>query len=228
MKNPWKKLPETPPYLLKSDKAQILEFNETAKPEVKVQHHVYPEPYIGNPKAPVILLNLNPGYADEDIEYYKKKCVFALWKKNLFHEQLEYPFYTLHPEFDQDLGGTRWWRQKLRQMIEICGVKKISNHICCVEYFPYHSKRYKPQKTVLESQKYNFEIVREAIRNEAIIVIMRSEKNWFSAVPELNDYKNLHGLNSKQNVSVSKNNCPEGFPKILEVMGCQKMQPNPN
>jgi len=220
MNNPWKKLPETTPYLLESDKKQILAFNETAKPIVKIQHHVHPEPYIGNPKAPVILLNLNPGYADEDIEYYENEFVFSEWKKNLFHEPMEYPFYILHPDFDQDLGGTKWWRQKLRQLIEICGVKKVATHICCVEYFPYHSIRFKPQKTILESQVYNFELVREAIKKEAIIMIMRSEKNWLSAIPELDDYKNLFRLNSKQNVTVSKNNCPEGFPKILEVMGC--------
>ncbi|MCH7764489.1 MAG: hypothetical protein IIB95_12255 [Candidatus Marinimicrobia bacterium] len=220
MKNPWKKLSQTAPFLLESEKEQILTFNESAKPIVKIQHHVLPEPYIGNPDAPVILLNLNPGYADEDIEYYQTEFVFRLWRKNLFHQTMEYPFYILHPEFDQDLGGTRWWRLKLRQMIEICGVKKVANNICCIEYFPYHSMRYKPLKTVLESQEYNFEMVRKILRNQAIIVMMRREKNWVSVIPELINYKHLYRLNSKQNVAVSRNNCPEGFPKILEVMGC--------
>ena len=220
MNNPWAALPETSPFLLESDKAQILAFNEKAKPSVKIRHHVPPEPYIGNPNAPIILLNLNPGYADEDIEYYQNEFVLALWKKNLFHEKMDYPFYILHPEFDQNLGGTSWWRKKLREMIEICGVKKVAEYICCVEYFPYHSVRYKPQKSVLASQRYNFEMVREAIRNQAIIIIMRSEKNWARAVPELEEYKHVHRLNSKQNVAVSRRNCPTGFPKILEVMGC--------
>jgi|APSaa5957512622_1039677.scaffolds.fasta_scaffold70778_1 hypothetical protein len=220
MKNPWEKLPQTQPYLLESDKDQILAFNEKVKPIVKIQHHVLPEPYIGNPEAPVILLNLNPGYADEDIEYYKNEFVFHLWKKNLVHASMEYPFYILHPEFDQDLGGTKWWRQKLREMIESCGLKKVANNICCIEYFPYHSVRYKPLKSLLASQEYNFEMVRKAIRNQAIIVMMRSEKNWLSAVPELENYDHLYRLNSKQNVAVSRNNCPEGFPRILESMKC--------
>jgi len=220
MNNPWLKLPDKAPFLLNSDKGQILAFNERVKPIVRIQHHVYPEPYIGNPGAPVFLLNLNPGYADEDIEYYQTKFVFQMWQKNLFHEPMEYPFYILHPEFDQQLGGTKWWRQKLREMIEICGVKKVANNLCCVEYFPYHSIKYKPLKTILDSQKYNFEMVRKAISNQAIIVAMRSEKNWVSAIPELESYRNLYRLNSKQNVAVSRNNCPEGFPKIMEIIGC--------
>lgn len=165
MNNPWKNLPETGPFLLESDREQILSFNEKVKPIVKIQHHVFPEPYIGNPKAPIILLNLNPGYADEDIAYYQDEFVFSLWKKNLLHEMMEYPFYILHPDFDQELGGTKWWRRRLRQMIEICGVKKVANHICCIEYFPYHSVKFKPQKSILESQKYNFELVQNAIKN---------------------------------------------------------------
>lgn len=219
MENPWVKLPDKAPFVLESDKQQILDFNRSAKPIVKVQDHVLPEPYIGNPSAPVILLNLNPGYADEDIEYYQSGFVFRLWQKNLLHEQMEYPFYILHPEFEQDLGGTKWWRTKLREMIEICGVKKVASSICCIEYFPYHSVRYKPLKTILESQEYSFDLVRKAIANQALIVVMRSEKNWLSAVPALEKYDRLYRLNSKQNVAVSRNNCPQGFPKILATMG---------
>lgn len=221
MNNPWQKLPKSAPYLLEIDKERVLAFNEKVKDHVKIQHHVLPEPYIGNPKAPVILLALNPGYADEDIRYYQNEFVHSLWKKNLFHEKMEYPFYMLHPEFNQNIGGTRWWRQKLREMIEICGVKKVANHICCIEYSPYHSIKYKPQKSILESQKYNFELVQEAIKNQAIIVIMRHEKGWLSSVPELKNYKYLYGLNSKQNIAVSRNNCPKGFSGILEAMGCK-------
>lgn len=220
MKNPWINLPKQAPFLLESDKDQILAFNEKAKPIVKIQHHIYPEPYIGNPSAPIILLNLNPGYADEDIEYYQTDFVFKMWRKNLFHEPMEYPFYILHPKFDQELGGTKWWRRKLREIIEICGVKKVANNLCCIEYFPYHSISYKPLKATLDSQKYSFEMVRKAIRNQAIIVVMRSERYWVSAIPELESYKYLHRLNSKQNIAVSRNNCPEGFPKILEIMKC--------
>ena len=220
MNNPWKKLPEKPPFLLPSDKVKILEFNEKVEPIVQIKYHIRSEPYIGNPKASVILLNLNPSYSDEDIEYYQNRFVVELWKKNLFHKKMEYPFYILHPEFDQNLGGTRWWRQRLQEMIKKCGVKRVANHICCIEYFPYHSKKYKSLKTILESQKYNFELVREAMHNQAIIVVMRSEKIWLSAIPELKNYNKLYRLNSNQNVCVTKNNCPKGFPRILEVMGC--------
>lgn len=219
MNNPWKDLPQNAPFILETDKEEVLTFNTKAKPIVKIQHHVLPEPYIGNPNAPVVLLNLNPGYADEDVAYYQTEFVLQLWQKNLFHMPMEYPFYILHPEFDQELGGTMWWRTKLREMIEICGTKKVTKNICCIEYFPYHSIRYKPLKAPLESQRYSFDLVKKAIDNQAVIIVMRSEKSWLTAVPELENYMHLYRLNSKQNVAVSRNNCPEGFSKILEVMG---------
>jgi hypothetical protein len=58
-------------------------------------------------------------------------------------------------------------------------------------------------------------LVRQAIERGAIIVILRSEKLWYEAVPELVRYQQLYRLRSVQNVMITPNNCPEGYDRIL-------------
>lgn len=62
MENPWRKLPEAAPFVLVCDQQRICDFNAIAKKEHKIHVEVLPEPYTGNPEAPVLLLNLNPGF----------------------------------------------------------------------------------------------------------------------------------------------------------------------
>jgi hypothetical protein len=163
-------------------------------------------------------LNQNPGYADEDIPFYEQSHVYELWKKNILHEPLNYPFWLLDPCLDSSVGGTRWWRQRLKEPIQIAGLKKVANRICCIEWFPYHSQKFAQPKTILESQEYSFNLVRQSIDNQAIIILMRNQKLWFQSMPELAGYKFLFHLNSPQNVAISKNNCPDGFPYITKAL----------
>ena len=52
----------------------------------------------------------------------------------------------------------------------------------------------------------------------AIIIITRSKKIWFKAIPELEKYQNLYFTNSYLNTIISENNLPKAFPKILEKL----------
>ena len=71
--NPWCSLPQRPPYFLPEDRAAIDEFN--ARPRTSIQYRiepdVLPEPYVGSVNAPVVLLNLNPGFAEENRRTHK-------------------------------------------------------------------------------------------------------------------------------------------------------------
>ena len=73
-------------------------------------------------------------------------------------------------------------------------------------------------KRKLYSQQYSFNLVRQAVQRKAMIVMMRSAKPWGQAVPELGDYTNLFALNSAQNVTISRKNCPEGFGIIHDTL----------
>jgi hypothetical protein len=108
IRNPWHNLPSSQPYFLPSDDEFVLKHNNQLPETHQIKHNVLPEPYLGNPNSPIILLNQNPGYAEEDIPFYKQKHVLELWRKNILHEPMNYPFWLLDATLDPSVGGTRW------------------------------------------------------------------------------------------------------------------------
>lgn len=215
--NPWINLPFSPPYLLNSDTAAIIRFNEKASPDYRVHDELLPEPFLGNSKVKIVFLNLNPGYSEQDSLFHHGNTYFIeKSRSNLAQAESEYPFYLLNPEISTSPGHI-WWAGKLKELISRYGLKRIANEICCIEYFPYHTKKFKPLKQILESQKYGFKLVKDAIDRNALIVIMRAKNAWLEAVPELKNY-NYYTLNSSQNVTISKNNLPNGFCKIVDIL----------
>lgn len=227
MKNPWTNLPIDIPFVLKDDLPIIQKFNRRFSADHPVYIHTegLPMPILGNPKAPVVLLNLNPGFTETDIEnpafevlpaeevQFHKEAPF----KNLRHEELEYPFYLLDPRV-KDAGGYVWWTRKLKHLIAEFGQKHVANNVLCVEFFPYPSRRY-GYCEILPSQEYSFYLVREAMKRNDIIVGMRSLRLWLSQIPELENYDNFFALINPQNPAVSPSNCPPGsYQKIIEAL----------
>ena len=218
MNNPWVDLPLEQPYVLPNEYFDIQKFNALSKQIHHIRLELMPEPYLGRPDVPIILLNLNPGFMDEEIyfhtfdEYFKNQC-----RRTLNHQSQEYPFYLLDPALSKS-EGHKWWMKKLRQPIEIGGARKVAQTFLCVEYFPYHSAKYKQMKKPLNSQRYSWYLVREAMARNAIIILMRSRRLWLEAVPELEAYPNFSQLKNPQNVTISPRNCPEAWPVILELL----------
>lgn len=215
--NPWIALPNVSPFVLPEDAASVGSFNPVAKPQHYLDTSLLPEPFLGRPDAPVVLLNLNPGWSSEDAAWHAKPEFSRLCRENLLHQQAEYPFYLLNPSI-ADAPGARWWRGKLGAVIKASDVATVASRMLCVEYFPYHSKSYGGGTPGVPSQVYGFELVRRALDRGAVIVLMRSRKRWFDAVPELACYRRLYCLRSAQNVSLSQRNCPDGFPEILRKL----------
>jgi len=210
VENPWKELPEQSPYILSQESRVISEFRARCKKNHQPQTQILPEPFIGNVDAPIYLLSLNPGYSDKDPHWHSKENFKLAIKSNLLHESSDYPFYFLNPEFKESPGAT-WWQGKLKQLILDTSLDIVANNIFCVEYFPYHSENYKeiPKSIstgLLKSQRYSVYLVRQAIKRNARIIIMRSSKKWFSSVPELKNNNNVYELRNPQNVCVTPNN----------------------
>ena len=90
-----------------------------------------------------------------------------------------------------------------------------------VVYFPYPSLRYGHQRLNLRSraQVYNFNLVREAVKRKAVVVLLRSGKEnrkaWLSAVPELDGYDKFYFGKNPQQPSVSRCNCPNFYDNII-------------
>jgi len=218
MENPWLNLSEHSPFILFSDIEKIQLYNSKQKYD---KHRIIldelPSPYIGNPNAPIIFLNLNPAYSPEESQSSNYSRYQDIARMNLLHKFNDYPFYVLDPSLRGSPSGFDWFKQRFNPLIESSGLsdKEISNKLFLVEYFPYRSQKYNWKNGLLPSQYYSISLIKSAINRNAIIVIMRGKNLWFNAIPELKNYKNLYILHSCQYVTISENNIGyEGFEKI--------------
>ena len=225
MNNPWRDFAYNTPYILKSDLDHVNNRNLNTRSSNFIIHtDLLPEPYFGNILyANIVLLGLNPGVSDDARRYECMTDYFVTThKKNLLHENQDYPFYLLDPH-NHLAPGHEWWMNKFKPLLKNgISIENISKKICCLEFFPYHSKQYKHNVALLNSQKYNFFLLERAILRNAIIIVMRSENYWIQNSIPLYKYKNSGNyfkLNSCQNVIISSKNLGfENFKKILSAL----------
>ena len=223
MVNPWSQLPtDAEPHVLEGDLSIVEKFNEhyAHNPDIKIQSHLLPEPFIGDPRARVYLLNLNPGYSPEDDDWHRNRGVYRnAIIENLGHKTAEYPFYFLDPSL-ADAPDSAWWSWRSRWWIRDVGTETLARNLFCAELFPYHSRRYRrvPKRIspdgLVPSSAYVAHLVREAIRTHRPIVAMRRLPGWCDLIPELENYSKLFRLSSPQNVSLSPKNL-EGYDELV-------------
>ncbi|MBZ9631622.1 hypothetical protein LB465_12600 [Salegentibacter sp. LM13S] len=217
--NPWLKLANDQirqGYILKEEQSIIAKFNAKVGEEYKIHTSIFPAPFMGNVHtAPVLILVLNPGYdeKEEKTGYYRN---YESW----WLKQIQYispiensPLFCLDDEY---IKQSPYWKQKLQPLINKAGVEKVAKNIAKVQFFPYHSKKFKPIykkllkeeyfSSYLPSQEYNFQLVRSAMERDALIIIPRSKKFWYEAIPELRNYPNIHFTKSYGNIIFSENN----------------------
>ena len=218
--NPWEMLPATAPFVLPHDLDIVGKYNERAKGDSRLQLSVLPEPYLGNPGAPVVLLNLNPGYhpTNDPVNHARPEFIRRN-RENLLHASTPHPFYLLDPTLIPH--RTQWWDKRLRRLIEATSLASVTNNVLCVEYFPYHSRK-SNRCPLLPSQQYSFAMVKIAVSRGATILLMRSSRKWRMAVPELEGYSNLYEANNFQCSYVTRNNYNhdgrDGFDAAVRVI----------
>src|SRR3989344_5654820 len=98
MDNPWTHLPNDAPFVLPEDDGSVRAFNKrhAGKP-TEVLFDQLPSPYVGNPEAAIVLLNLNPAYALETASTPTLALFTDIAKANFEHRFFDYPFYPLAP-----------------------------------------------------------------------------------------------------------------------------------
>ena len=187
MNNPWVKLPMTPPYVLPEDKKFLDTFSY---PDEKRPHtEILPAPYMGWPdSAKVLLLSLNPGFKDWDVERETEDLDYDKEKRKSLTFQSRFPWFVLDPSF-VGRPGYLWWQSTIRMPIEVFGIDKVAHLMMVVQYFPYQSAAYKNQR-VIPSQHFSFELVRGAMEANKLIIQFRGDQYWYDAVPELGAYEN--------------------------------------
>jgi hypothetical protein len=216
MENPWLRLPATRPFVLPGDKGNLDEFNAVVKEDAwKVRFDSLPEPFLGRPDAKVVFLNLNPGFSEDEVNFHLDEYFTSVARKNLAHEPQEYPFYFLDPS--QKSPGHVWWQKRLGALIRRYGHERLAQDLMCVEYFPYHSERYSYGLTTVPSQEYGFQLVREAVKQNRVVIVMRAHSLWLNAVHELSEYT-YYKLKNARAVYVSERNAGNGFSAICNAL----------
>ncbi len=203
------------PYVLPEDLAVI----ENHKNFIGLRLDTLPEPLVGGlNNAKIIFLALNPGFTDSDVSVNMKLPAFLEGCRNNLNDPYESPFYYFNGGLEET-GGYKWWSAKLKPLINAgISLETLRDKVMMIEYFPYHSINYKHINAFTPSQLYSFEIVKEAIKQQKTIVIMRSKALWLQAVPELADY-NFMTLSSAQNVVISPKNIGElNFRVLLQEL----------
>ena len=214
MQNPWTALPKHPPYVVPSDTALLGRFNTTASSKQRYDLSLFPEPYFGSSTAPVVVLNLNPGWSPDDAAVHADPTFAAMSRRSLEHTLAPYPFLHLQP--GSNTPGARWWRQRTRELASDVGFDQAARLLACVQLVPYHSSEYSGSTPRLPSQEYSFHLVRQAMVRGAEIVIMRSVNLWFAAVPELANYSRVHRGSNPRAPFISRGNLKSSYSLVLE------------
>jgi hypothetical protein len=202
MDNPWLSMGDPPPFIAECDRA-ILDEQHIASYQLRCD--VLPHAWIGNPRsASALLLQLNPGFAESDVAEEADICAYRPTVRRSLELAGETTFWALDDEL-RETGAARWWRARLRRLLDTVGDETVHQRLAVVEYFPYHSVGYAwPPR--LPSQDFGFALVRGAVCRGATIVVMRQWESWRAAVPELIGYKGTFINQHPRQASVSAAN----------------------
>jgi hypothetical protein len=204
----------------------VLKFNAAAHQDYKLRLNLIPEPFVGNPDAPLLLLGNNPGVKDEPRPYKLTPSFVSRMRANLLHQPSQFPFLYFDP--NPALGPPdkgQWWERKLKHLLSHSWPGKesvrsiLSRTILAVEFLPYASHRYRHGSLRLPSQKYSIALVENAMSRGAVIVLTRGIRRWEKAMPNLAKYDLLVRLKEVQRAPISPDNCcNDGYQKIARTI----------
>ena len=191
-------------------------------PKYALKLEVYPQHFVGDIQhSSVIILSLNPCYSRDYEDDYKSVLEYANKIKNNL-ELNSTNFHALEFSTDNNLG---YWGEKLKDWIIdkkeiLTSLKTITKNIALAEFFPYHSISYDDRcdklagKDYLPTQKFLFDIIKNRIKQKDVkIILTRSFKRWYEAIPELKNYENCFEVNNPSNPSLK----PKNILKVTRV-----------
>lgn len=214
--NPWLALPEQKPFVLSGDAPNLQPYSEYPTPTA-YRLHLLPLPFQGRPNAPVVILGLNPGYDVGDETKQTTDYFIETNFRNYRHDPtLPYPLFFLDPEIEGESSGKgqQWWYRRLKHLRVLYEDKLLAQALLSVQYVPYRSTSYKQARHHLPSQEYGFELVRQAIRRNALIIGLRSARLWKEAVKELDGYGRFFTASNPRNPVLNEQQLGRGYTEL--------------
>jgi hypothetical protein len=219
MKNPWIDFAYSESMVHPIDLESVSHHNKTSKLEYQFLLHLAPEPWIGNLNGKLLVLYSNPGATSDNVKKIFQPLHDLVMKKtidNLSQKNAAYPHFHFDPELVDTEGG-KWFRNKYKWLIEATSLKAVASNLITCELAPYHSLKWKIPKFMPPTQEFTYQIIREAMDRDAVILLARTPKLWLKNIPELEKYPKVFRPNSI-NASVSPNNYPKGFAEVVSAI----------
>ena len=208
-RNPWNNLTKCSYHVAVCDKACILDVNNSIhNTDDKFHLELWPEPFVGNPKAQVYLLNGNPGYTAGKDELFAKDIAFqSLVKNSIVHNTTagcdDFIYFNEIKCNGEEHPGCEWWMKRTKQLRLALG---RNPRLFNVEFCPYHSKNANNIPEYLPSYEYTNHLVISAINDTKIIIAMLMVNRWIARIPQLKNYPNLYRLLNSRNVCLTSGN----------------------
>jgi hypothetical protein len=225
LKNPWLDFDRSSASAIHEiDKAVVTSFNCSL--EKRKNGHLFtlstkrePQPYFGNPDAPVLLLYANPVInPDRDWEESTEGYSLLLDKARK-HEDIDENFLFLHSAYVGRFGYD-WWMSTLKNVIQDVGLKSIHQNVFSVELFAYASLKFQGPKELIPTQEYTRWLVQKAISNHATVMLGRAKREWIQLVPELQGYKHVFELKNPQQKRITPGNTEPGvYDRLISQIG---------
>jgi len=219
--NPWVELPTTSPFVLPDDAPYVRAFHRHEPEQRHFRLDLPPDPWLGCWDAPVVLLLQNPSFNDADTAVFARQDVHEANRRNMIEEAGGRPHYWLDEEFGDTYSGV-WWRNTLSKLIADIGTRETARAVLVVEMYGYRTRTFRALPVTIPSQRFALDLVDDAIRRDAMIVLPRAASLWEVACPALLDYPHmLHGRSRNAIVSVG-NLEPGGYDRVLRAIGSRK------
>jgi len=219
LSNPWDGFKYSNEMVHPLDVPAVKSHNQTSKPEYQFLLHLAPEPWIGNLNGNLLVLYANPGATQANLNKILQKNHSQVIKKsiqNLNQANPEYPHFHFDPEL-KGTDGANWYEGKYKWVLDATSRKAVASNLITCELAPYHSVKWKVPRVMPQTQEFTYQIIRNGIERNAVILLARSAKIWIHNIPELARYPRVYRPNSI-NASISPNNYPVGFDKIIDAI----------
>lgn len=223
-------------YVKKVNSKDIKNGKEVDNPVKLTFTDCLPEPFSGDINSEVYCLSMNPGDPDSDFCYANDKKSEYITQANLILEQSLGPHPLIPHYFDNMMfngkikeiekdetafydyffkgiksiskphAGAIWQRNVWNPLTKEF---KTNPRVFIIEFFPYHSHKGFNFPKHLPSYKYRNQLIKYAMENHKLIVIMRKEEDWYNIEEDdlgnnLKKYPNKILLKGNQRLKLSR------------------------
>lgn len=188
------------PFDYNSDLEEIEKYNarRAATSRTRLQVHMGPSPFDGDPQtARIFLLLNNPGFDPETSRQEDHALKFEGW-----------PLAGLHPDVRPEFGD--WYKRPLGELIERYGKQRVSQTVCILQLNPWASMEFDGDLR-LPSLEYQLSLANAAIKRGVVVIVGRSFEIWPQGLPL---------VKNRLNPTISPGNLDAAtWQRVVEVFG---------